>query len=95
LKYKKRELAVHIWRVIMPIQEFEIKDIAALKYVKCTNVPKVMIITWPNGVGKPTLLEEITNFLRDPRRGACVRGSNISIKIGNDPIPCIYCHIEN
>ena len=65
----------------MPVQEFEIRDSAALKYVKCTNVPKVMIITGPNGVGKSTLLEGITRFLRGTRKG------NINIKVTGNPKP--------
>ena len=65
----------------MPIQEFEIKDSAVLKYVKCTNVPKVMIITGPNGVGKSTLLEQITNSLRG------TRSAKINVKTSDNPKP--------
>lgn len=54
----------------MPIQEFEMRNKGILKCAKCTNVPKVMIIAGPNGVGKSTLLEQIANFLRTRRDGS-------------------------
>ena len=65
----------------MPIDEFEIDNVAAIKYAKCTNVPRIMIITGPNGVGKSTLLEEITRHLQGTRR------RNVKIKTSNSPKP--------
>jgi len=81
----RKENFLHLYEEpIMPIQEFEIKEKAALKYVKCTNVPKVMIITGPNGVGKSTLLEQIANSLQDTGR------ANINVKMSNNPKPVYF-----
>lgn len=68
----------------MPVEEFEISDVSVLKYVQCTSVPKVMIIAGPNGVGKSTLLEAITNFLRGTRKG------KINVKTSNSPKPVYF-----
>lgn len=65
----------------MPIEEFEISEVSVLKYVQCKDVPKVMIIAGPNGVGKSTLLEAITDFLRGTRRG------KINVETSNSPKP--------
>lgn len=43
----------------MPITNFEIKNEKVIKFAKCENVPKIMIIAGPNGVGKSTLLYKI------------------------------------
>jgi len=68
----------------MPVEGFEISDVSVLKHVQCTSVPKVMIIAGPNGVGKSTLLEAITNVLRETRRG------KIDVKTSNSPKPVYF-----
>lgn len=65
----------------MPVNDFEIKNIGPLKYVKCSDVPKLVLIAGPNGVGKSTLLEEIARFLRGERRG------EVNIRVSNSPKP--------
>lgn len=43
----------------MPIKKFEIRENGPIKYVKAENLPAVIIIAGPNGVGKSTLLEAL------------------------------------
>jgi len=51
--------------MIMAISEFEIREKEVIKLAKCDNVPKVMIIAGPNGVGKSTLLYYLWSYYRD------------------------------
>lgn len=44
----------------MGISSFNIQNIKALAKAECTDIPKVMVIAGPNGVGKSTLLYEIS-----------------------------------
>jgi predicted ATPase len=64
----------------MPVEGFQISDVSVLKLVQCTSVPKVMIIAGPNGVGKSTLLEEITNSLRGKAKVNAIVGTSNSPK---------------
>jgi hypothetical protein len=43
----------------MPIKKFEIRNIGPIKYAKIEDVPSIVIIAGPNGVGKSTLLEAL------------------------------------
>jgi ABC-type branched-subunit amino acid transport system ATPase component len=43
----------------MSLKSFKTQPIKALGIAECENVPKVMVIAGPNGVGKSTLLDEI------------------------------------
>lgn len=43
----------------MALNSFKVQPIKALGVAECENVPKVMVIAGPNGVGKSTLLDEI------------------------------------
>jgi DNA polymerase III delta prime subunit len=43
--------------IILPISRFEIRDQGPIHYAKCDNVPRILIVAGPNGVGKSTLLE--------------------------------------
>ncbi|HHY37317.1 MAG TPA: AAA family ATPase [Clostridia bacterium] len=43
----------------MPVRGFEIKNTGPITYVKADNLPSVVIIAGPNGVGKSTLLESL------------------------------------
>ena len=43
----------------MALKSFKVQPIKALGIAECENVPKVMVIAGPNGVGKSTLLDEI------------------------------------
>lgn len=43
----------------MALKSFKVQPIKALGLVGCKNVPNVMVIAGPNGVGKSTLLDEI------------------------------------
>lgn len=43
----------------MPLKSFEIENQKAIRYAECHNVPPLMIIAGPNGVGKSTLLYSI------------------------------------
>ncbi len=45
--------------IAVPITRFKIQGIKALHYAECTDVPKLMVITGPNGVGKSTLLHAL------------------------------------
>lgn len=51
----------------MALTSFRVSDIKALSLAECERVPKIMVIAGPNGVGKSTLLFEISQ-----RRGAVV-----------------------
>lgn len=48
----------------MPLECFEIRNLGPIGYAKCDQVPDIMIIAGPNGVGKSTLLEAIRTGLR-------------------------------
>lgn len=43
----------------MALKSFKIQPIKALGLAECAEVPRVMVIAGPNGVGKSTLLDEI------------------------------------
>jgi len=43
----------------MPIRSFEIRNVGPIKYAKADNLPSIIIIAGPNGVGKSTLLETL------------------------------------
>ncbi|MEM3587831.1 MAG: hypothetical protein QXO71_10985, partial [Candidatus Jordarchaeaceae archaeon] len=43
----------------MPVNRFEIKNTGPIKYARIDNLPSVVIIAGPNGVGKSTLLETL------------------------------------
>jgi len=53
----------------MPIHSFTITNVKILDKVFCDNVPKLMIIAGPNGVGKSTLLNELRRFSGDRVKG--------------------------
>ena len=44
----------------MALKSFKIENIKALGLAECELVPRVMVIAGPNGVGKSTLLYEIS-----------------------------------
>ena len=48
----------------MPLQQFQIFASGAIKRVVCENVPDLMIIGGPNGVGKSTLVELLSKRLQ-------------------------------
>jgi hypothetical protein len=43
----------------MPINGFQMKDIGPIRFVRCENLPSIVIISGANGVGKSTLLESL------------------------------------
>ena len=47
----------------MPLTDFSIQNEGGLQNVECSDVPQLMVIAGPNGVGKSTLLEEISSQL--------------------------------
>ncbi len=53
----------------MPIHSFTITNVKILDKAFCDNVPKLMIIAGPNGVGKSTLLNELRRFSGDRVKG--------------------------
>jgi len=53
----------------MPIHSFTINNVKILDKAFCDNVPKLMIIAGPNGVGKSTLLNELRRFSGDRVKG--------------------------
>lgn len=67
----------------MPITSFEIQNVETIEYVKCENVPQLMVIAGPNGVGKSTLLETIRKRLlgENPPTGSC------NIDTTGSPVP--------
>jgi len=49
----------------MPISKFRIRDQKCLRFVQCEEVPPIMMVAGPNGVGKSTLLFCLTGHARD------------------------------
>jgi energy-coupling factor transporter ATP-binding protein EcfA2 len=49
----------------MALQSFWYEDTGPLSNVKCENVPDLMVIAGPNGVGKSTLLDNIAQEYQD------------------------------
>ncbi|WP_157745958.1 hypothetical protein [Halorubrum trapanicum] len=44
----------------MPLREFSLNDVGEIRSVECSDVPKLMVVAGPNGVGKSTMFEEVT-----------------------------------
>lgn len=53
----------------MPIQSFNIENVKIVHKAFCDNVPKLMIIAGPNGVGKSTLAYELRRLSEDRVKG--------------------------
>ena len=53
----------------MPLQQFQILELNAIKKAICENVPNLMIIGGPNGVGKSTLLESLSRIFVGQKMG--------------------------
>ncbi|TKX73084.1 ATP-binding protein, partial [Halorubrum sp. GN11_10-6_MGM] len=49
----------------MALPDFAYDDIGPLKRVECENVPDLMVLAGPNGVGKSTLLDSIARDYQD------------------------------
>lgn len=54
----------------MPIEWFNITNTKILRKAYCDNVPKVMVIAGPNGVGKSTLLFALRKLSTDKVKGS-------------------------
>lgn len=51
----------------MTLRRFSIKDTGAIRKAECSDIPKLMIVAGPNGVGKSTLFEQINTELQSRR----------------------------
>lgn len=56
----------------MPLEQFSIQNKDALRRAACENVPDIMVIAGPNGVGKSTLFNAIHRDLQRPSRNSSV-----------------------
>jgi predicted ATP-dependent endonuclease of OLD family len=56
----------------MPLEQFSIQDNDALRRAACENVPDIMVVAGPNGVGKSTLFNAIHRDLQRPSRNSSV-----------------------
>jgi len=65
----------------MPLQQFQILGLHAIKRAICENVPDLMVIGGPNGVGKSTLLEALSKKLNGQNMG------NTSVNTQGTPKP--------
>lgn len=63
----------------MTIDQFSIRNADALKIVECENLPDLMVIAGPNGVGKSTLLQELRDGVNNPGK--------YDLNISNDTKP--------
>ena len=52
------------FEIKMPLEEFQVIDVPPVYQAICNNVPKLMIIAGPNGVGKSTMLEAISKMTK-------------------------------
>lgn len=64
----------------MGITRFNIEGKSAVRSAQCSDVPQLMVIAGPNGVGKSTLLEELRNALNNPHR------YDVDIEDGTQPV---------
>lgn len=50
----------------MPLNSFSVQNVDAIRLVECDEVPPLMVIAGPNGVGKSTLFEELKTRMHHP-----------------------------
>jgi len=56
----------------MPLEQFNIQNEGAIREAGCENVPEIMIVAGPNGVGKSTIFNAIHSDLQRPSRNSSV-----------------------
>jgi predicted ATPase len=61
----------------MAIDGFNIQNTDAIRHAECQDVPDLMIVAGPNGVGKSTLFEELRDLIQ-------ARTAHMNIEISND-----------
>lgn len=66
----------------MPLNSFSIEDVDAIRKVECEEVPSLMVIAGPNGVGKSTLFEELKTRIG--------RGRNQGVRTIGDVEPVYF-----
>ena len=63
----------------MAIDAFSVQNVGGIKLASCSNVPQLMVIAGPNGVGKSTLLEYINNHISDPQNNVELDGDTNNV----------------
>ena len=52
----------------MPLRKFSLNDVGAIRSAECSDVPELMVVAGPNGVGKSTMFEEVSKAIESSRR---------------------------
>lgn len=76
----------------MPLQEFSLQDVGAIRSAECSSVPELMVVAGPNGVGKSTMFEEInkeigTNRPSEARIEADEETKSVYLSPHRAPVP--------
>lgn len=73
----------------MPLEEFSFSDIGAIRRAACADVPELMVVAGPNGVGKSTVFEEINKSIdqRHQRQNVTVSTETQSVYLSPHRAP--------
>jgi len=65
---------------IVPLKAFRFTDLGAIRHAAASDIPDLMVVAGPNGVGKSTLFEELNSSIEGPTR----RGRRNDIEVSEN-----------